>query len=190
MQYDVEMPILNSYDELNALRFEAMELFERCLVESAPDRLQEFVEQKIVQEPPPLQALTEIGDDMRHRLMALRQYYFDVRNRALQALRDELSIDLGMLLPLSMLEDYHLLNPAQVTDYLRQRGGKVDDDCVRLIEGIARDSILSAARIHRQILIAEYLHQYLTDWVTGLHIVTSRRRWHSPSQPAPIQHAQ
>lgn len=93
------------YSDLNALRIEAMSLFERCVTDGTPARLLAFIEAQIAQDPPPVQLLREIADDLHRRLQSLRQLQFDLRAHTLHTLRESFGIDLAPLLPVNGFED-------------------------------------------------------------------------------------
>src|SRR5215813_12055956 len=78
-----------TFAEVNYLRLEAMDLFERCLTEGKPDFLEAFVERQIMQEPPRLELLREVADELHQRLIGLREHHFDVRERAVRTLREK-----------------------------------------------------------------------------------------------------
>src|SRR5262245_38004075 len=88
---------LFSLAEQHYLRLEAMDLFERCLTEGKPDCLQAFFEQQISQEPPRLQLLRDIAEDLHQRLLSLREYHFDVRDRVMRSLHDDFKVDITPL---------------------------------------------------------------------------------------------
>src|SRR5687767_3679503 len=81
-----------SFAELNYLRMEAMDRFERCLTEGRSLPLESFVEEQLAQDPPRLELLREVAEDLHQRLQGLRENHFDVRGRALAALRDNFSL--------------------------------------------------------------------------------------------------
>src|SRR5690606_25880350 len=72
---------LASLAELNYLRLEAMDLFERCLTEGSPACLETFIEEQLSHEPPRLELLREVGEDLHQRLLSLREYHYDVLER-------------------------------------------------------------------------------------------------------------
>jgi hypothetical protein len=165
-----------SFAELNYLRLEAMDLFERCLNEGQTLPLEAFVEQQISQEPPRLELLREVAEDLHQRLLALRENHFNVRERVLRTLRDDFSLDLSPLIPLNALESYHRLNLDEAIGFLSQQMPLADKDESAL--RIALDASLGTAeQVHRDVVMTERLYDYVMDWLMGLNATMVRRFW-------------
>lgn len=168
---------LFSYAEQSYLRLEAMDLFERCLTEGRPDCLESFVEQQIVQEPPRLQLLQDIAEDLHQRLLSLREYHFDVRDRVLCALRDDFKVDIAPLFPANALDTYHLMQLNDALYAMRQQNPKLTDQDEELLRNMLEASVEMAAQLYGDIMMTEHLHRYLLDWLGGLHVLAARCSW-------------
>lgn len=165
-----------SFAELNYLRLEAMDLFERCLTEGQTTPLEAFVEQQISQDPPRLELLREVAEDLHQRLLALRENHFNVRERVLRTVSDDFSLDLSPLIPLNALESYHRLNPDDAIRFLNEQNAIASHDEAAL--RIALDASLgTAAQVHRDVVMTENLYDYVMDWLMGLNATMARRFW-------------
>jgi hypothetical protein len=178
---------LFSYAEQSYLRLEAMDLFERCLTEGKPDCLEAFVEQQIVQEPPRLQLLQDIAEDLHQRLLSLREYHFDVRDRVLCALRDDFKVNIAPLVPANALESYHLIQLNEAIYSMRQQNPNLTDQDEGLLHNMLEASVEMAAQLHGDITMTEHLHRYIIDWLGGLHVLAARRSWRENSDTNPNQ---
>ena len=76
-----------------ALRLEALDLFDRSLAEGKPEILERFLERQIAQEAPSLELLSQVAEDVHQRLLALRQRHFDVREQDAQQVTASLHAD-------------------------------------------------------------------------------------------------
>jgi hypothetical protein len=173
---------LFSFAEQSYLRSEAMELFERCLTEGKPDSLEAFVEQQLLQDPPHLQLLQDIAEDLHQRLLSLQEYHLDVRERVLRALRDDFKVDISPLPPANALESYHLLPLDEAVDSIRQQNRRLSEQDMVLLHNMLEASLEMAAQLHGDIAMTEHLHKYIVDWLNGLHTLAARRAWDGRSE--------
>jgi hypothetical protein len=178
---------LFSYAEQSYLRLEAMDLFERCLTEGKPDCLEAFIEQQLVQEPPRVQLLQDIAGDLHQRLLSLREYHFDVRDRVLRALRDDFDVDIAPVVPANALESYHLIQLEYAVQTIREQNLNLTDQDVGLLHNMLAASVEMAAQLHGDITMTEHLHSYMVDWVSGLQVMAARRSWAANSENFPIE---
>lgn len=81
--------------EKDYLRLEAMDLFERCLTEGIPDYLMVFIEQQIVCTPPRLDLLNDMAEDLRGRLVSLREVRDQILKNS-QGMTKQLREDVAM----------------------------------------------------------------------------------------------
>lgn len=159
------------FSDLNALRIEAMSLFEHCARDGTPARLLAFIEVQIAQEPPPVQLLREIADDLHRRLQSLRQLQFELRAHTLHTLRDQFGVDLSPLLPLNGFD------PQMSVDAIVGRllpGGAPDEMALRHTLETAFEASL---RVTDDILMVEGLYNCLIDWATALSVYTVHESW-------------
>ncbi len=163
--------------ELSYLRSEAMDLFERCLTEGSPNHLMNFIEEQIMQDPPRLDVLRELAEDLHQRLLGLREYHFDVRERVLRTLRDDFHIDLSPLAPANALERYHLLKPEGVMRFLRDQNPRLTNKEEFLLRKMVEASLEMAAQLHRDVVMTEDLFFCVMDWADGLSATVARRFW-------------
>ncbi len=174
---DFRAPGLFSVAEQSYLRSEAMDLFERCLTEGRLDCLQAFIEQQILLEPPRLQLLRDIAEDLHQRLLSLREYHFDVRDRVMHALRDDFKVDMTPLAPANALESYHLLSLDDAVQTIREQNANLTDQDAVLLRNMLEASVEMAAQLYGDIEMTEHLHAYILDWLNGLNAMVVRRSW-------------
>ncbi len=168
---------LLSLAELSYLRLQAMDLFERCLTEGKPDHLALFIEQQIMQEPPRLQLLRDVAEDLHQRLLSLREYHFDVRDRALRVLRDDFQLDITPVAPANALENYHLLSSDEMLNYVRHQNPHLTNTDEMLVRNMLEASLEMASQLHGDIMMTESLHGYILDWLEGLQVLLMRNFW-------------
>jgi hypothetical protein len=164
--------------ELNALRMEAMALYERCITDSAPVLFERFLERHLVDSPPPVALLNEISDDLFQRLQTLRQAQFDVRDRLLHTAGQQLQIELSDLLPLRDLDHLAAIEPATLAGLLT-----IPSTERTALVAILEEARLAAVRLGAQRALTEMLYQSVMDWATALHVVTIREQWRSSHEP-------
>lgn len=166
---------LASLAELNYMRLEAMDLFERCLTEGKPQFLESFIEQQISQEPPRLELLREVGEDLHQRFLALEENYMDLLNRVWRALHDDFGVEIGALDDLP--EAYPHLECDNIIRGLREQNPTLADTDEALLRKMLDASLQTASQLRADIDMTEHLHQYVTDWVSGLSATVARRTW-------------
>ncbi len=81
------------------LRLEALDLFDRCLAERKPEYLERFLERQIAQEPPPLELLSQVAEDVHQRLLTLRQRHFEVCDQLRRTLEHQYGIVPALFVP-------------------------------------------------------------------------------------------
>lgn len=173
---------LFSLAELNYLRLEAMDLFERCLTEGKPEYLQAFIEKQISQDPPRLELLRELEEDLHQRLLYLRESHFDVRDRVMRTLREDFQVDVSPLLPAKALENYHRLNTNDLIAYLRRQNLNLTDQEETLVRKLIETSVDIAAQLADDVRMTEYLYHYVVEWSAALNAAAARRLWITASQ--------
>jgi hypothetical protein len=168
---------LFSLAELSYLRLEAMDLFERCLTEGSPDYLLAFIEQQIVQEPPRIDLLNDVAEDLHQRLIGLREYHFDVRDRVLRTLRADFHIDLTPIAPPNALNQYHLLELDAVIKLVRKQNPQLTKHEHYLLRQVLEASFEMAQQLHDDVTMTETLFQYVLDWTDGLNTTSAQQYW-------------
>lgn len=157
-----------TFSELNTLRLEAMSLFERSCKDGTPAAMLSFIEQQIAKEPPPVQLLHEIAEDLHRRLQSLRQLQFELRAYTLHTLRNDFGIDLSPLFPVNGF-DHHMS-----VDVIMERlvlNGAPDEYALR---HTLETSLESLVRVVEDILMVESMFHFLTDWATALGVRAAR----------------
>ncbi|MCB9453414.1 MAG: hypothetical protein H6672_18435 [Anaerolineaceae bacterium] len=168
---------LFSLAEISYLRIEAMDLFERCLTEGSPVYLKTFLDQQIAENPPRVELLHEVSEDLYLRLLSLQEYHADVREQVLRALRDEFDIDISPLAPANQMETYHLLETETVFAYLHQHSSRLTPQDTVMLRKTIEASLQMAAHLYADVLMTQELYHYLLDWLDGLFAVNIRRSW-------------
>ncbi|MBZ0281241.1 MAG: hypothetical protein K8L97_10910 [Anaerolineae bacterium] len=163
--------------ELNYLRMEAMDLFERCLTEGSPDFLTAFIEKQITHDPPRLELLHEIAEDLHQRLLSLREYHFDVRDRVVRMLRTDFHIDLNHFAPVSALENYHHIEIDQLLGFVNSHNPRLTTHDLAMLRQVLDASMEMAAQLHDDVSMTNFLFAYVMDWADGLSVAEMRRSW-------------
>lgn len=163
--------------ELSYLRSEAMDLFERCLTEGSPNYLMGFIEEQIAQDPPRVDVLRELAEDLHQRLLGLREYHFDVRERTLRTLRDDFHIDLSPLAPANALERYHQLEMEHVMRFLHDQNPLLTRKERCLLRKMVEASLEMAEQLHQDVVMTQELFYCVMDWADGLSATIARRFW-------------
>jgi hypothetical protein len=182
---------LFSLVEMNHLRMEAMRLFEQCLTSGDETLLVTFVERQIVQDPPRLQLLRDLADDLHQRLLALREYHFDVRDRVVRALSDGYNADITNVAPPSSLERYHLLNVDDIVNCIGRQGVTLEEQDTLLIRKMVDASLKMAGQLYNDIMLTTRIHNMVLDWLEGINAVIGRQYWTNDRTTQPksnIQH--
>ena len=99
MQRDPDEMGLFSLATFQTLRLEALDLFDRSLAESKAEILERFLEQQVAKDPPPLELLSQIAEDIHQRLLALHQRHFDARDQIRRTFLHQYGLDLTPFLP-------------------------------------------------------------------------------------------
>jgi hypothetical protein len=168
---------LFSLVETSHLRLEAMHLFEQCLTSGDESALVTFIENQLAQEPPRIQLLRDLADDLQQRLLSLREYHFDVRDRAVRTLDEDYHIDITPLAPPALLDQYHNLTPDAILAYIDQIGGHFSDDELPLIRKMLEASLQIAAQLQNDIRLTSQLHNLVLDWLEGINVTLARQQW-------------
>jgi hypothetical protein len=176
---------LFSLAEISYLRMEAMDLFERCLTEGSPDHLKTFIDQQILVDPPRVDLLREVADDLHLRLLSLREYHADVREQVLRTLHDDFSIDISALAPANQKESYHLLKAETVFAYLVQQSPRLNSQDTAMLRKTIEASLQMSAHLYADVVMTQDLYHYLLDWLDGLYTVNVRRLWIDPWESYP-----
>jgi hypothetical protein len=139
--------------------------------------LQTFIEQQILLEPPRLQLLRDISEDLHQRLLALREYHFDVRDRVMRTLRDDFKVDITPLAPANALESYHQLSLDEAVQTICEQNPNLTDQDAVLLHNMLQASVEMAAQLYGDIAMTDHLHAYILDWLNGLNAMVMRRSW-------------
>ncbi|MBZ0298068.1 MAG: hypothetical protein K8L99_36275 [Anaerolineae bacterium] len=169
---DFSVMDLASLAEMNYLRLEAMDLFERCLTEGNPGYLETFIEEQISCDPPRLEVLREVTDDLHQRLLSLREYYMDVVQRAWMTLRD----DFGVSSP-NPFEHHRQLSAPELIDQLQHDNPDLTAEETVLLVKMLDTSLSTSSQLRGDIHLTEQLYAYVLDWVDGLNATFAKRYW-------------
>lgn len=175
---------LLSLIESNHLRLEAMHLFEQCLTNGDDSALVAFIEQQLLHEPPRLQLLRDLADDLQQRLLSLREYHFDVRDRVVRTLSEDYNVDLTALTSPSKLEQYHHLTTDEILTFIHKNDVVLNEDDLPLIRKMVDASLQMAAQLFADIQLTTHLHNLVLDWLEGMNATVARQQWNKthPSQ--------
>jgi uncharacterized protein YeaO (DUF488 family) len=168
---------LFSLSELNHLRIEAMHLFEQCLTEEDETPLVQFVEKQLAHTPPRLQLLQDLADDLQQRLLSLREYHFDVRERVVRTIWNSYRVDITPIAPPADLNQYHTLSPTNIIAFVQKNTDHLSDEDSALLQKMVEASLKTAAQLHQDIQLTNHLHQLVLDWVEGMQATIARQYW-------------
>ncbi len=175
-EHDQALPMV----ELNALRMEAMAIYERCLAESSAASFQRFLERTLTQLPPPVALLNEISDDLFQRLQTLRQTEFDLRDRLISGIQTDYAVELSGVLPLRDLDHLAQIQPGVLAAPLLPLLSAVQH---RAVVQALEEARQAAARLSTQRHLTHLLYDDVMTWATALHVVAVRGYWHSGHEP-------
>lgn len=156
--------------ELNALRMEAMALYERCLDDDSPLPFERFLERQLIEIPPPLALLNEISSDLFQRLQSIGQSQFDLRDRLLTVAARDFAIDLGAQLPLRDLQRFEYIQPAALSAVI------APGDQMALIH-LLEQARQNATRLGAQRALTQTLYDNVNDWALALSVISVREQW-------------
>lgn len=185
-----DMPNRPGYSELNnheALIEQGRELYERCLTEGRPEPLIQFIDEQIAQHPPRTQVLRDIADELHVRLIALREQYFEARDRVLHIIRVRFDLDLTPLVA-PKPEIYHRLPIDDLINSIVQQKPLRAEDETRL-RRILKVSHAIAAQVFHDAEMTEQMYVYISDWLMALN-TRSARRPHGFDHPGTSDHIQ
>ncbi len=168
---------LLSLAELSHLRTEAMRLFEDCLTNNDDTALVAFIEHQIMQDPPPINLLRDIADDLQQRMLSLREHHFDTRDRVVSTLSEGYNIDITPLTPPAKLAQYHALKINDVMHYIQQQATDLYSDELAILRKLITASLETAGQLHQDIQMTTQLHSMVLDWMEGISSLTVRENW-------------
>ncbi|MBL8116018.1 MAG: hypothetical protein J0L63_00910 [Anaerolineae bacterium] len=178
--------------EQNNLRAEAMEIFERCLTEGTPIYLEEFIQSQLWLEPPPLDLLQGLAQDVHQRLITLRETHFDVRNRLISEIQMRFAVDLAPLFLTQDLDTYQQVEMASVFAYVTTQYPDVTPESHLAIKKYLSLGLANASQISSDVALVRDLLDYLLDWLDALSIslvhYTLRRSYYQAASTSAFQH--
>jgi len=158
------------------LRLEALDLFDRSLTENKPEYLERFLELQVAQEPPPLELLSQISEDIHQRLLAIRQRHFEARDHVRRSIQREYGVDLSLFLPSDPV-DYHRVDLDEILRFVGRQYAPLSEEHYQGLSRMLQEALRSSVQIHQEITLAEQLDAYITDWLMALHLVSARGAW-------------
>ncbi len=170
--------------ESHFLRIEAMQLFEQCLTNGDTAAMTAFIERQLLHEPPRLQLLRDMADDLQQRLLSLREYHFDVRERVVSTLNESYHVDIAPLAPPAQLEEYHHLTAEQILTFVQTQGVALSEDETTLLRKMVDASLQMAAQLNSDIRLTIQLHTMVIDWLDGINATIARQYWNNLHAPA------
>ena len=73
--------------------------------------------------------------------------------------------------------EYHRLNLEAALDFFSRQQPHLSEDSHLSLRRLLQEALLSAATLHREMMLADQLYIYLIDWLMALHIVSVRGAW-------------
>jgi hypothetical protein len=176
---------LSFFAELNQLRTQALDLFDRCLAEGNPAPIIVFIERQLVGDPPHLQLLRDFAEDLQQRLISLRTYHYDVRENVVRTFADAYGVDITPLAAANDLSSYHRLDPQTVVAFAQSHGATLTEKDRLLLAKMVEASVRAAEHLAEDIKLTEDLQRLVLDWLEALSRTMGRRYWsiESPTPP-------
>jgi hypothetical protein len=161
--------------EFARLHNEAEELLDHCLTDGDDSALVAFVDRQISNTPPRVALLRELVDALQLRLLSLREYRFDVRDRIVRLFRDDYGADVTGVAPPGALDQYHRLDAQAILACLSQQKRGVPPQEQTLLQKTVEASLEIAAQLSADITLVERVLKYVNDWLDALKADHSRR---------------
>lgn len=174
MMDDYSMMGLSSLAELNYMRLEAMDLFERCLTEGKPDSLIAFIERQISKDPPRVDLLREVAEDLHQRLMGLHDYYLDIWGRTISTLGSDYGLEFDRKVTSAPFSRFEVEN---ILARVKEKNPPVSSQDETVLRKMLDQSVETAVQLRADIGMTERLYVYICDWVDGLSATIARRYW-------------
>jgi len=173
--------------ESHFLRIEAMQIFEQCLTNGDAEAMTSFIERQLLHDPPRLQLLRDMADDLQQRLLSLREYHFDVRERVVTMLRESYHVDIAPLAPPALLDEYHHLTIDELFAFIQTHGVKLSENDATILRKMIDASLQMAAQLSNDIHLTMQFHTMVVDWLDGISATIARQHWnpHTPIDQGP-----
>jgi hypothetical protein len=166
---------LFSLAESGHLRIEAIQLFEQCLTNGEASAMVTFIERQLV---------SDIANDIQLRLLSLREYHFDVRERVVTALDEGYNVDISSLTPPAALDQYHLLRLDDVIALIERKHPALAPDDLAMLRKMIDASLHMAAQLYNDIQLTRDIYNLVVDWAEALSATIARQHWtRSPVYP-------
>ena len=163
----VELYIEHDFIPTDPRRLEAFHRYEQCLADGRPLLLEGFVENLLLESPPPLDLLQDIIDDLQNHLMTLRQQHFDLRERIVESLKSIYQVDITPLTPTKRWDDYYLLDAEQVVTMVKHAGFDLSEDEAIILRDMIESSTHICTGLVFDIDLTERLCQMIHDWLVA-----------------------
>jgi len=170
------------------LRLEADALLAQSLTEANVGPLRVFLEGQLAAEPPPLDLLHEIAQELEQRALARRGAQADVRQRVVAAVQEACGVELAPLALPAGCAQYHDMTAVEVTAWALAGGAPPAAEW-SLLRPLVEVSLEAARRLYAEGEVAAQLARLLADWLSGHDAAAARQHWRPapPDDPAPYQ---
>lgn len=174
---------LLSFVEKNMICSEAVELLERCLAERSSKLLEDFMERQMLTNPDSMDVMQDLAESVHQHMMALQESLFDIRSDMLQALKVRYRIDVTPLVPLDLIEEYHLLELDEAVAFVTVRHPQLSDAEVVNVCHTLHNGVLRAGQITQSLQIVRQILEYIFDWSEALSINSMQSYWQMGGHP-------
>jgi hypothetical protein len=161
-----------NFDDIQFLRQEAIDLYERALTDQDVAPMLQFLQKHLAQNPPPVQLFREMSDELHQRLIALREQYFETRNRLLHKIKLRYDVDLTPLV--APPPEMFLQLPIDEWANIICAQKPLDKDGEAKLRKLLKASHNISAQVFNDVQITETLHQYIVDWLMALGAENAR----------------
>ena len=171
----VEMRIPD--EDEDPIRLEALDLLDRCLTQGDIRPIMAFIEQLLADEPPSLEVLRQLSDDLQQRLLQLRTNLYNMRDKLISSVTSDYAIDISSLMPAEALARLHLVQADQVVAFAQAVNQHLKAPELGTLRDMLTSAVGAAAGIHRDVEITQSLQTLILDWLDALSAVASREYW-------------
>jgi hypothetical protein len=152
---------------------QGIDLYDRAITEGKPELLLQFIEEQLGQRPPRVAILRELAEHLHQRLIALREQYFEARDRVLYIIHKRFDIDLSPFYAVSP-DAYHQVPIDDLINAVFEQH-PLRPDIQYSLRRILKVSHAIAAQVYRDMQLTEQMHGALQDWLAGIASLNARR---------------
>jgi hypothetical protein len=164
-------------EDEDPLRLEALDLLDQCLTQGDLQPIMAFVEQLLADEPPALEVLRRLNDDLQQRLLVLRTKLYNMRDKLVSTLTSDYVVDVTPFMPAESLDLLHLTKTDQIVAFAQAVNQHLNAAELGTLRDMLTSAVETAAGIQRDVEITQSLQTLILDWLDAFSAVASREYW-------------